>query len=228
MEVFDYLYSNKQSALTELSKDRYNELLVNICPQKAERAFEKAWSTRNFEIEMYWKRATYFWAFIASTFVGYFALISSENYVKPDRFNHVEVYFLICIGFVLSLAWHLTNIGSKTWQRHWEVHVDLLEDAFTGPLYKIVHPQQTFSVSKINEIVSLVFVFIWLLLGIKYLVEQDLIRSFGEEFTVNWFVVASTTISLLVVIAMIFGHGRGRFGSRAITMYKREVSYSTK
>lgn len=110
---------------------------------------------------------------------------------------------------------------------HWEVHVDLLEDAFTGPLYKTVHPQQTFSVSKINEIVSLVFVFIWLLLGVKYLVEQDLIRSFGEEFTVNWFVVASTTISLFVVIAMFFGHGRGRFGSRAITMYTREVSYST-
>lgn len=124
MKVFKYLYSNKPSALSELSRDEYDSLLVDICPKKAERAFEKAWSTRNFEIEMYWKRATYFWAFIASTFVGYFALVSSENYVKPDRFNHVEVYFLICIGFVLSLAWHLTNIGSKTWQRHWEGVVD--------------------------------------------------------------------------------------------------------
>ncbi|MEZ9819686.1 hypothetical protein AB4238_03520 [Shewanella sp. 10N.286.45.A1] len=226
MEVFKYIYSNEPSALSGLSKDEYNSLLVDICPQKAERAFEKAWATRNFEIEMYWKRATYFWAFIASTFVGYFALISSANYVKPDPFNHVEVYFLICIGFVLSLAWHLTNIGSKSWQRHWEVHVDLLEDAFTGPLYKTVYPQQTFSVSKINELVSLMFVFIWFLLGIKYLFEQDLIRSFGESFIVNGFVVASTIISLLVVTAMLFGHGRGRFGTRSITMYKRKVSYS--
>ncbi|AZG35211.1 RipA family octameric membrane protein [Shewanella psychromarinicola] len=226
MGVFNYIYSNKPSALSELSKEEYNSLLVDICPKKAERAFEKAWATRNFEIEMYWKRATYFWAFIASTFVGYFALISSDNYIKPDSFNHVEVYFLICIGFVLSLAWHLTNIGSKSWQRHWEVHVDLLEDAFTGPLYKTVYPQQTFSVSKINEIVSLVFVLIWFLIGLKYLIEQNLIRSFGESFTINWFVLASTTISLFVVIAMLFGHGRGRFGSRPITMYKREVSYS--
>lgn len=203
------------------------DMLVNICPDKAGKAFEKAWATRNFEIEMYWKRATYFWAFIASIFVGYFALISSENYVKHDRFNHVEVYFLICIGFVLSLAWHFTNIGSKSWQRHWEVHVDLLEDAFTGPLYKTVHPQLTYSVSKINEIVSFVFVFIWLLLGVKYLFDQNLIRSLGETKSVNWFVVTSTIMSLLVVCSMIFGHGRGRFGSRPIKMYRRNVSYKS-
>lgn len=194
-------------------------------PQKAERAFEKAWATRNFEIEMYWKRATYFWAFIASTFAGYFALISSESYAKPDRFNHVEVYFLICIGFVLSLAWHFTNIGSKSWQRHWEVHVDLLEDAFTGPLYKTVHPQKTFSVSKINEIVSFVFILIWFLLGVKYFFDQNLVRSLGENYSLNWFVVVSTIISLLVVISMIYGHGRGHFGSRPVTMYKRNVTY---
>jgi len=226
VKVLKYIYSNKPSGLSVLTEEEYKSQLIDICPEKAERAFEKAWATRNFEIEMYWKRATYFWAFIASTFVGYFALVSSANYAKPDPFNHVEVYFLICIGFVLSLAWHFTNIGSKYWQRHWEVHVDLLEDAFTGPLYKTVHPQKTFSVSKINEIVSLVFVLIWFLLGIKYLFEQDLIGSLGESFTVNWFVVASTLISLLVVLSMVFGHGRGRFGARPITMYRRDVSYS--
>ncbi|ELA8093771.1 hypothetical protein ACGB6O_001055 [Vibrio parahaemolyticus] len=226
MTIFEYIFSTKKSGLTKLSEEEYKKDLIELCPKKAERAFEKAWATRNFEIEMYWKRATYFWAFIASTFVGYFALVSSNNYDKQDAFNHVEVYFLICIGFVLSLAWHFTNIGSKSWQRHWEVHVDLLEDAFTGPLYKTVHPIQTYSVSKINEIVSLVFVFIWLLLGIKYLVDQDLIRSWGESYTVNWFVFASTVMSFVVVVSMIFGHGRGRFGSRPIVMYRRDVRYS--
>lgn len=226
VKIFNYLYSNKPSGLTELSEQEYKDELVNICPKKAERAFEKSWATRNFEIEMYWKRATYFWAFIASTFVGYFALVSSENYTKPDRFDHVEVYFLICIGFVLSLAWHFTNIGSKSWQRHWEVHVDLLENAFTGPLYKTVHPQQTYSVSKINEIVSLLFVIIWFLLGVKYLLVQDLIRSYGENYSFNGFVVISSVVSLLVALSMMFGYGRGRFGSRPVTMFRRNVSYS--
>lgn len=226
MKIIEYIYSNKESGLVELSEAEYKDQLINSCPIKAEKAFEKAWATRNFEIEMYWKRATYFWAFIASTFAGYFALISSNNYTKYDRFDHVEVYFLICIGFVLSLAWHFTNIGSKSWQRHWEVHVDLLEDAFTGPLYKTVHPQETYSVSKINEIVSLVFVVIWLLLGVKFLFDQDLVRSFGENFSLNWFVVISTGISALVVVSMMFGYGRGRFGARPVSMYRRTVSYS--
>jgi hypothetical protein len=224
--MLSYIISTKESGLTELSEKEYRERLIDICPIKAEKAFEKAWATRNFEIEMYWKRATYFWAFIASTFVGYFALVSSESYEKQSAFNHVEVYFLICIGFVLSLAWHFTNIGSKTWQRHWEVHVDLLEDAFTGPLYKTVYPNQTYSVSKINEIVSLVFVFIWLLLGIKFLIDQNLIRSWSEQFEVNWFVVVSTVMSVVVVVSMSFGHGRGRFGTRPIVMYQRDVRYS--
>ncbi|EJL88025.1 hypothetical protein [Pantoea sp. GM01] len=225
MNIFKYFISNKPSELVKLSKREYYEQLIGTDSEIAKRAFEMAWATRNFEIEMYWKRATYFWAFIASTFVGYFALISSENYIKPDKFNHVEVYFLICIGFVLSLAWHFTNIGSKTWQRHWEVHVDLLEDAFTGPLYKTVYPTQTYSVSKINEIVSSVFVLVWALLGVKYLLDQNLIRSIKETNSINWFVVTSTVMSLLVVISMIFGHGRGRFGSRPITMYRRNVAY---
>jgi len=93
---------------------------------------------------MYWKRASYFWAFIASAFVGYFALVSSSNYRLQDRFNHAEVFFVICIGFILSVAWLLTNIGSKSWQRHWEVRVDLLEDNFTGPLYKTVLEEDIF------------------------------------------------------------------------------------
>ncbi|MFA5923839.1 MAG: hypothetical protein WC856_21525 [Methylococcaceae bacterium] len=225
MSIFKYIYNGKPSALESLSAAEYKEQLIDIDRERAKRAFEMAWATRNFEIEMYWKRATYFWAFIASTFVGYFALIASENYNKPDRFNHIEVYLLICIGFVLSVAWLFTNIGSKTWQRHWETHVDLLENAFTGPLYKTIHTTQTYSVSKINEIVSSVFVFIWLLLGVKYLLQNDLIRKFGEPFEIKYLVVAPTVIAILAVIAMVFGHGRGRFGERAIKMYRRNVYY---
>jgi len=224
--VPDMLYSSKQSGLEKLSYEQYKKDLIHLDKDKAERAFELAWATRNFEIEMYWKRATYFWAFIASTFVGYFALISSENYTKPDQYDHVEVYFLICIGFVLSLAWHFINIGSKAWQRHWEVHVDLLEDSFTGPLYKTVHPQQTYSVSKINEIVSFLFVIIWFLLGIKYLLDHELIKPIGEPFSLNGFVLISSVVSLVMVVAMIFGHGRGRFGNRNVVMYRRSVTYS--
>ncbi len=227
MKIFKYIYNKQKSALKPLSAAEYKAELIDLDKERGKLAFERAWQIRNFEIEMYWKRANYFWAFIASTFVGYFALISSDSYGKPDKFDHIEVYLLICIGFVLSVAWLLTNIGSKSWQRHWETHVDLLENAFTGPLYKTVHPKKTYSVSKINEIVSFVFVAIWVLLGVKYLLEKDLIRSIGEPFNPNWLVIASTLVAILAVVAMIFGHGRGRFGERPVSMYRRSVCYKT-
>lgn len=225
--MIEYIWSNKESGLTPVSGEEYRNSLIDLPHDVAKRAFEKAWETRNFEIEMYWRRATYFWAFIASTFVGYLALVGSENYSKPDVNSHVEVYMLICIGFVLSCAWLLTNIGSKSWQRHWEVHVDLLENRFTGPLYKTVYPTETFSVSKINEIVSAVFAGVWLLLGIKYLVNQDLLNFNFIPSNMNWFVFLFTTLALLAVLAMVKGHGRGRFGKRPVHMHRRSVIYES-
>ena len=143
MKLLRFFYQRQGDGLQPLTRKQYEERLVNIGPRKADRAFDRAWATRNFEIELYWQRATYFWAFTASAFVGYFGLVNSDSYSRPDSFQHVEVFFIACLGFLLSLAWLLTNVGSKQWQRHWEVHVDLLEDQFTGPLYKTVNPSMT-------------------------------------------------------------------------------------
>ncbi len=222
MNIFKLIYKKKKSGLISLTKADYKESLLG--EGVAKNAFEKAWAIRNFEIELYWKRATYFWTFIASCFVGYFALVNSTNYSKPDQLNHVDVYFLICMGFILSLAWLLTNKGSKSWQRHWEIHIDLLEDNFTGPLHKTVNPVETYSVSKINEIVSFTFISIWFLFGVKYFVEQDLIRF--SNFEIDWLIAAATLITALICSSMLFGYGRGHFGERKVTMYRRTVSYN--
>lgn len=173
-------------------------------------AFEKAWEIRNFEINMYWKRATYFWAFIASSFAGYLLVSSAEN---P---NADQVFILTCVGLILSFAWFLTNKGSKSWQRHWENHVDLLEDDFTGPLYKTVFTDQTYSVSKINEIVSASFSAIWVLLLFKVTIEG----------AVDLYVyVAGAVIVSASLYSMAFGRGRGRFSEREVTMFRRKIDY---
>lgn len=224
IKVVKFFYSNKKSDLVSLSEKEYKESFADA--EIAEKSFEKAWAIRNFEIELYWKRATYFWAFIASSFVGYFALINSANYKPSDKHDNVEVYFLICMGFILSVAWLLTNKGSKTWQRHWETHVDLLEDQFTGPLYKTVNPQDTYSVSKINEIVSITFIMIWSLLGVKYFLDKDLINF--ENYNVNILVLLSSIGTLGLTSAMFFGYGRGRFGERKVSMFRRNVIYEYK
>ncbi|MCC9001729.1 MAG: hypothetical protein LM549_03765, partial [Candidatus Competibacter sp.] len=42
---------------------------------KLESALEKALDIRKFEIELYWKRAAYFWTLIAAAFAGYFIIL---------------------------------------------------------------------------------------------------------------------------------------------------------
>ncbi len=221
------IHNAAPSAATEIDRDQYNrdfEVNVSKSSSIAEAAFKKAWEVRNFEIEMYWRRATYFWAFIASTFAAYFLLISRTETIDPQNsYLPEEIFIVVCIGFVLSCAWLFTNRGSKTWQRHWEVHVDLLENNHTGPLYQTVNHNHTYSVSKINEIVSFVFVLMWLLLGLKFLFDYRLINfAFGN---VRWTLVVASLITVIAVYSMQFGYGRGRFGHRTVKMYRRAFRF---
>ena len=82
---------------------------------------------------------------------------------------------MACVGLVFSVSWSLANRGSKYWQDNWEQHVDLLENEVTGPLYKLnaKRPGVTkwslleaypFSVSRINQVLSLFVIFIWAIL----------------------------------------------------------------
>lgn len=147
--------------------------------KKAESALHHALDIRKFEIGLYWQRATYFWALITATFAGYFAVLSAVN--MPDK--EFNAFILACLGLIFSLAWFLTNRGSKYWQENWENHVDMLEDEVTGPLYKtILHRPKNqnlilraiegpapFSVSQINQWVSLFTITIWVcLIGLAH------------------------------------------------------------
>src|SRR5262245_9147199 len=55
-----FFYESKRDGLTSVTREEYFARLL-ADPKRAERAFEKAWAIRNFETEMYWKRALHFW-----------------------------------------------------------------------------------------------------------------------------------------------------------------------
>jgi len=143
--------------------------------EKLEAAYKQASDIRKFEIELYWKRAGYFWALIAVAFAGYFAILSSATIQSKFFLSFV----VSSIGLVFTLAWHLVNRGSKYWQENWENHLDLLEDQVTGPLYKtrLERPHNqgfierffagplAISVSKINQWVSIFVISIWFVLA---------------------------------------------------------------
>jgi len=169
-----------------------------------QRALTQAYEIRKFEIELYWKRAAYFWAFIGASFVGYGTFL--------DKKQEHALLLTACIGFVFSVAWHCVNKGSKFWQENWENHVELLEDEVFGPLYKslterpnlkdkkwnmekvkeIITAPAPFSVSKINQLVSTYMAIVW---GILLLV------SIGEvhpDLPRDWVKISFVSTSLVI------------------------------
>lgn len=123
--------------------------------EKVKAAFDLAWDALKLEINLYWKRATYFAAILFPIYIGIFSIFSNEKYPFPDSGKHSEIFLLICFGFIISLGWYFVNKGSKYWQRNWELQIEILEDYVTGPVRKTVFTDITFSVSKINEIISI-------------------------------------------------------------------------
>lgn len=174
--------------------------------KKTEQALEHALDIRKFEISLYWQRATYFWTLIAATFAGYFAVLAAEH-MDDKNFN---AFVLGCIGLIFSLAWFLVNRGSKYWQENWENHVDMLEDGITGPLYKtILHrPKGTilsraiegpapYSVSQINQWVSLFTMAIWVPLVINVLPAFNLEHQVSSKHAA---IGAITVVAMLLML----------------------------
>jgi hypothetical protein len=130
---------------------------------------------RKFEIELYWKRTTFFWTIIAAIMAGYFLVFSKND---ASNINSLKTLFALgCLGLIFSVGWYFANRGSKFWQVNWEKHLDCLEDEVLGPLYKTTLNKEfynkrffslnlpyPFSVSKINQVLNLVLIAFWLII----------------------------------------------------------------
>ncbi|SRR6266702_1574087 len=194
-----------------------------------EKALGYALDIRKFEIELYWKRATYFWTLLAASFAGYFALENEE----PGKRDVFSIFVVACIGLVLSFAWYLVNRGSKYWQENWERHVDVLAEKVVGPLYRttlargpwwfVLKPQEAFpfSVSRVNQTVSLFVTVLWFGL---------VLRSFPyplgyRPFRVTPFSVMGTFTAVFMVLLVYLGWPKAK--PRSITFDTADFSSAT-
>jgi len=177
---------------------------------RAGRALAHALDIRKFEIELYWKRATYFWAFIAAAFAGYALTFKSSAGHDP----WLSLLFT-ALGLSFSFGWYLANRGSKFWQSNWERHVDLLQEISLGPLYRIIATNSSetnpliaagqFSVTKINQILSVFVTVIWLLLFLRELL------PISPDRPIDLYKLAIAAITLLCVV-LLYRLGRSRTG----------------
>jgi hypothetical protein len=157
--------------------------------------YDIALATRNFEIELFWKRSIFFWGFIASAFVGYGIFAQGKESLAV---------IIACFGFVCSVAWSLVNRGSKYWQENWESIVVRLENEVTGELFNSSAPQQKkgiwltsrkFSVSKVVIALSDFTALIWFTLMMSHLTKEVAVKPVSPS---------SYLIVLLVGFTIIF------------------------
>lgn len=118
-------------------------------------AYETASRIREFEIELFWKRATFFWAFIAAIYTAYYQILTKIydlGRCANPRYQHGSIPLLVlsALGLFFCFSWLLSSYGSKHWQENWENHLELLENDVTGPLYKTYEAGQAYSESKIT------------------------------------------------------------------------------
>ena len=169
-------------------------------------ALKEAIETRKLEVDLYWRRASYFWTLSTVAFTGFFALQTSE------RAPATSLLIVSCVGFLFSLAWLLASRGAKHWQANWEAQVEMLEDTVIGPLFKtnvnaagsIWNPfvSYPFSVTKINQLLSLFLSIVWLVL---------IVQSFhgaGLGFTGTLTAAGAVLILTVIFAVLMFALGR--------------------
>ncbi|SEW56411.1 RipA family octameric membrane protein [Chitinophaga arvensicola] len=200
-----------------MQKSEYYSLFEGL----EEKALERAWLNRDFEIERYWQRASYFWAFTAAAFAGFFALAASSTI--EIRFPQLQ-FFVICLGLIFSVGWLLVNIGSKKWQKNWEKHIDMLEDIVTGPIYKTVLEKKSFSVSNINIIVNSAVIAIWALLFFDFLFVKMSFKC-DSHCKPDLLIIIACLITFICLALMVWGPGKTGSIRKPFSFVKREISY---
>jgi len=157
------------------------------------------------EIELFWKRALFFWGFITTALVGYS--------VARDKAPFVGLVFC-ALGVVAAEVWMLANRGSKYWQEVWEKRVERMEVPAIGLMFGAKEESTSkgtwlsgrrFSVSRLaiafSDFVFLawVFLFVHQALGIEHLTVME------------WGLIISTALMGLLLLRL----GRSSSGSKS-------------
>lgn len=182
-------------------------------------ALDRAHEVRKFEIELYWKRATYFWILQAAVFTA----IGLTWKFADLQLSPLIPVVLAALGSITALAGWLSARGSKFWQENWEHHIDMLEDEFEGRLHKTAYVGKdgvAWSVSGVNDHLAICFGVFWLVILVSTVFRANpdwaalIPRCFAGART-------NTAQTILILVATVvasvalwsrttnFNHGKG-------------------
>ena len=212
--------------------EQYFEAIGTKDTAKLKPALVAAHDIRKFEIELYWKRATYFWLLQAAIFTALGFMWHGQD---ADAAGLVPLG-LTSLGFLTAIASWFAAEGSKFWQENWERHIDILEDNQGVLLHKTAWVGRDgirWSVSGTNGWLNIFFSIFWLsLLASQFVASVDwakLTLAGTPTSKVDWNAVRACSIAMLSVLGFIALWSRGsrleskRVWPRLITVKKTDL-----
>jgi hypothetical protein len=169
-------------------------------------AIEVALAARQFELEHFWRRALFFWGFIASAFIG---LVNT--YPTQPRLSIV----VSCFGLMCSLSWTLVNRGSKYWYESWETKVKDNSDEDIKILFtKVEIPRKRglwsakrYSVSRLSIALSDFTFILWIgILGYQlFPIKNDELEWWALNDLSSIIVLCVTLVFMVLVLCCCWG-----------------------
>ncbi|AKE61458.1 hypothetical protein PU088_003309 [Citrobacter farmeri] len=160
-------------------------------------AYDKAHSIRNFEIELFWKRASYCFTIIAAliTLCG----VLASTYFKPDisERDHnllLLIAFISFLGVVFTIMSHLMTVSGEYWKRNWELHISMLEPLFSGRIYS-THLVSSENRTSISRMLLLFFMAIY----VCWLVILGFVLKENENFIIPLFIILVASVVYIVI-----------------------------
>lgn len=212
--------------------DQYFDAIGTRAKAQLKPALAAAHDIRKFEIELYWKRATYFWLLQAAIFTALGFMWHGQD---ADSAGLVPLG-LTSLGFLTAIASWFAAEGSKFWQENWERHIDILEDNQGVLLHKTAWVGRDgirWSVSGTNGWLNIFFSIFWFGLFMSQLAASaewgKLAVACTPTSKVDWNAVKASTIALLTMLGFIALWSRGsrlegkRVWPRLITLKKSDL-----
>lgn len=209
-------------------------------------AIKIALDTRKFEIGLYWKRSTYFWAFLVSAFgaFGFVCSMSDNTRLVFDR--NLLLVLVSAIGILLSFCFYLVNRGSKYWQENWETQIDILLKNKIGPVFqRVKNPNYVmanknikkcfgllesypFSVSKVNTLLSLLMIIVWIILffvSVGLFFKTSVNQCFNNALCVFIIIVTFLFVSVLIKNSKGFAADSAGYYDENQKLLKRKIDF---
>ncbi|HTB61986.1 MAG TPA: hypothetical protein VK737_00240 [Opitutales bacterium] len=174
------------------------------------------------EIELFWKRSSYYWVFVGAALVAYGVIKNSI---------HNGGLLIASFGLISSVTWMLGNYGSKWWIENWEEKLncegkgilDNLFDPHEGSFSSGRFTIKRYSVTKLAILLSMFVSILWTGILIREILNQ--FPSLPPTLS-NLSLFAWPTLVILVVVFLIlmitFGIGKNRDFSVTISNIMNE------